>query len=316
MPTASTGLTLLDIAKSHESVASPLVELVIVNTPELMAAPVRTVDGTTYQTLNRVGLPSVGFSKVNKGFAPSKSRTELTSFECLPFGGRVEADARLARQWKGGEAAYFAFEAQGMLLATMQALGTQMFYGAGGATDDGFPGLKQFVPVASTFSVDATGTTALTASSVYFVKWGVDDGVALIAGMDGDIYSLREPRIESLTDKDGTNKFDGLVSQMDGWVGLQIANANCVGRIYNLTADSGKGLTDALGYSLLEKFPVGWKPDVALMSRRSLGQLQRSRTVVTNNSSGPLTYGGLPTEIAGVPIIVTDSILNTDAIGS
>ena len=58
------------------------------------------------------------------------------------------------------------------------------------------------------------------------------------------------------------------------------------------------------------KFPVGYKPDVLLMSRRSRMQLQMSRTATTPTGS-PAPY---PQEAFGVPIQETDSILDTEAL--
>jgi hypothetical protein len=54
--------------------------------------------------------------------------------------------------------------------------------------------------------------------------------------------------------------------------------------------------------------PAGIKPDVYFMSKRSRAQLRTSRSTPEN------VYPAMPTELNGVPIIVTDSILNTDAI--
>jgi len=49
-------------------------------------------------------------------------------------------------------------------------------------------------------------------------------------------------------------------------------------------------------------------PDALFMTRRSLEQLRASRTA-TNPSGSP---AGNPDNVAGIPIIVTDSILDTE----
>ena len=94
------------------------------------------------------------------------------------------------------------------------------------------------------------------------------------------------------------------------WLGLQMGGAYSVGRIANLTEDSGKGLTDDLIADLLSQFPAGRQPSVLCMSRRSLKQLQISRTA-TNATGAPAPF---PTEAFGVPIIVTDALINTEAL--
>ncbi|MFK5282461.1 hypothetical protein ACI3PL_23160, partial [Lacticaseibacillus paracasei] len=73
---------------------------------------------------------------------------------------------------------------------------------------------------------------------------------------------------------------------MTAHIGLQLGNVNCVGRILNVTADSGKTASDSLVSQLIEKFPVGYTPDALYMSRRSAGQLARSRTVTIFSQAG------------------------------
>lgn len=105
-------------------------------------------------------------------------------------------------------------------------------------------------------------------------------------------------------------------SNLSAWVGMQWVNKNALGRIYNLTAQTGKGLTDSLVADLLAKFPVGYTPDALFMTRRSRAQLQKSRSAVTTALTGstPLAYAPLPMESNGIPIIITDSITNTETI--
>ena len=79
-----------------------------------------------------------------------------------------------------------------------------------------------------------------------------------------------------------------------------------------LTADTGKGLTDLLIADLLSRFPASRPPTELVMNRRSLMQLQKSRTA-TNATGAPAP---IPTESFGVPIIVTDQISSTEALVS
>jgi len=99
---------------------------------------------------------------------------------------------------------------------------------------------------------------------------------------------------------------------------MQIGSQDVVRRILNLTAENNKTLTDQLLADAMSTFPVGYSPDAIFMSRRSRAQLQKSRTVTlfgqgTTRANQPLV-APIPTEYEGIPIIVTDSILNTDAI--
>lgn len=65
-------------------------------------------------------------------------------------------------------------------------------------------------------------------------------------------------------------------------------------------------MTDDLAFEVLAKFPAGVASSFCFMNCRSLEQLRRSRTKVTRPPGVPT----LPDSVAGVPIVVTDSIVN------
>jgi hypothetical protein len=155
--------------------------------------------------------------------------------------------------------------------------------------------------------VDAGGTTDNTASSVWAVMWG-PQAVQWVIGNNGalTVTDVTEQRVLDSNNKPYTAYCQELMSR----IGLQVGNRYAVGRIKKLTEDSGKGLTDSRLSALLAKFPVGFRPSHFLMSRRSQMQLQQSRTA-TNPTGAPAP---VPSEAFGVPIIATDSIVDTEAL--
>jgi len=155
--------------------------------------------------------------------------------------------------------------------------------------------------------VDAGGTTANTGSSVWAVRFGPRE-VTWVYGNDGDL-ALSDVTEERVTDGSG-NPFTAYCQEILARPGLQVASVYSIGRIKKLTEDSGKGLTDDLISTLLSKFPVGKRPDVLFMTRRSLRQLQQSRTA-TNATGAPAP---IPAESFGVPIQVTDAVVDTEAL--
>lgn len=173
--------------------------------------------------------------------------------------------------------------------------------------------------VANEMTISATGTSANAASSVYFVKFGQKD-VQFVFGNDS-VLALPPFRDESAEDGSG-NKFDASVSHLTGWAGVDCTNPNSVVRICNLTTENGKGLTDALLSRALDAFPTGVVPDAIFMTRRSRQQLQADRSgkvsLQGDGKSGTLKGGSAyvptPTDFEGIPIIGTDSLLNTEAI--
>ena len=308
-------LTLLDVAKLNGNDKTVgLIEENLAYAPELSVFPVIQKAGTSYYTVKRTGFPSVGFRGANEGITPSKSTYAKQLHECYVLAGAVNVDKAVATAYDGGMAELEMIEASGVAKSSVIYLGAQIWYG----TDTkGFPGIKALVAKTDTLGHDAGGTTATTASSIYGVKFGVQDA-ALVFG-NGTTLDLSPFADQQLFDSNG-KAYAGRVANLTAWVGLQVGNANCVGRIANVTADSGKGCTDALLSAWLENFPVGYRPDAIFMSRRSAGQLQRSRSVTIMNTSGGKVAGNVeniapwPTSAFDIPIVVTDSIGNTDAI--
>lgn len=309
--------TLLDIARMNGSDAvAGLIEESQQAHPELSGMVntvkipgvgfMRTIKGTQYKTLVRTALPTVAFRDANEGAAASGSAWANRLVETFILNPRFEADKAIADAHEDGAEAYLALEASGQLEAAFRLLGKQFYYGRGtGGDAKGHPGMLQAYD-ATNMVVDAGGTTANTGSSAWLVKFGPKD-VSWVLGQDGNL-ELDDPRIESLSD--GTNRYTAYVQELLAYVGAQVGSVNAVARIKKLTADSGKGMTDALMYSALELFPAGVAPDVCFMTRRSRAQLRTSRTAT--NATG--TPAPLPQEVEGIPIAVTDSILNTEAL--
>lgn len=309
--------TLLDIAKLNGS--DKIVGLIEENlnvAPEFALLPARTIRGISYKTVTRTSFPDVGFRFANESTTPGKSEFINKLVECYILSSIISVDKAVAMAYEDGVAAWQAIESSGVMAQSLIELGQQIIYGTLttlGAVGNakGFPGLLQSVD--STLVVDAGGTTADTASSVYAIRRGVKD-VTVIVGNEGslDLGDFREQIMPV--------NIPSFVADLTGWVGMQVGSKYSVGRIKKLTADSAKTLTDAMIADLVSRFPVGHKPDLLLMSRRSAFQLQTSRTVAlygvgsTVPSGNQMIFAPQPTESNGIPIVVTDSIVNTEAL--
>jgi len=313
-------ISMLDVAlaQGHDKVVG-LIEENLSAVPEFERFAVRQIAGTRYDTLVRTGLPTASFTSASSGIAASKSTFEKRPVECFLLQSRVELPKHIADASEEGPAFWQDVESVGVGLAAMRAVASQIYYGtSAGAL--GFTGLKAASVAASALTTDATGSSAGTASSCYFVKFGAQN-VQMIAGRNSALM-LSAFTEETIEDGAGLS-LPGYLAHLSAWLGLQIGNTNCVGRIYNLTAESGKGLTDALIATQLAKHPIGMEPDLIIMSRRSRAQLQAARTSVINAGpgnakagTGLATISDIPTEAFGIPIMCSDSILNTDTIGT
>ncbi|MEO0586363.1 MAG: major capsid protein [Planctomycetota bacterium] len=305
-------LTTLDIAKMNGSDAFVgLIDETVQLAPEVMVGAARTIKGRQYKTLVRTGLPPVSFRNANEGSPASKSNYENRLVETFILNPAVEVDKANADSHEDGPEAAIAIEAAGVMEASMQLLSKQFYYGTS-SDAKGHPGLVGSYDAAN-MTVDATGTSADQATSAWLVKFGRGD-VTWVWGENGQM-DMRDPREVRLTDTDG-NPYDGYRAPLCAYPGLQVGSKRSAVRIANLTAQSGKGLTDALLNDALGKFPVG-QPDAIFLTRQSLLQLANSRVQTTRNAQG--TPPAIPTEIAGIggvniPIYATNGISNTEAI--
>ncbi len=307
-------LTLLDLAKLNG--ADPivgLIEEVATASPEVVTIPARTIRGTSYKTVARNSRPTVAFRQANEGTAATKSNFTERLVECFILSARVEVDKAVARGYEDGEAALQAIEAAGVMRAALSTVGSQTIYGTSSGAK-GFFGLQQLI---ATFGdelvLDAGGTTDNVATSVYAIKAG-NTGVQYVYG-NGTTFDLGAFREGDATDAAG-NRFAALIADLTAWIGLQCVNKYAVGRIKDITTDNGKGVTDAKIAELLSKFPIGETPTHLLMNRRSAFQLQTSRTMTASTKQEAFTgiLPGRPTESFGIPIIITDSIGNTETL--
>jgi hypothetical protein len=307
-------LTLLDLAKLNG--ADPivgLIEEVATASPEVTLIPARTIRGTSYKTVIRNSRPTVGFRAANEGTDPTKSNFTERLVECFILSARVEVDKAVAKGYEDGAEALQAIEAVGVMRAALSTVGSQTIYGTS-AGAKGFVGLQDLVTTFGTeLVVDAGGTTVGTGSSVYAIKAGAQ-GVQYVYG-NSTTFDLSPFREGDAVDAN-SKRFAAYIADLTAWIGFQCVNKYAVGRLKDATEDSGKGVSDAKIAELLSKFPVGERPTHLLMNRRSAYQLQISRTMTASTKQEAFTgiLPGVPTESFGIPIIITDSIGNTETL--
>lgn len=316
-------LTMLDIAKANGSDAvAGLISEVHLAHPEVSGMTLqnvggkvervklgnvafsRTINGVSYKTLVLKTLPTVSFRNANEGGNSVNAEYENRLVETFILNPFWKTDKAVADRHEDGREAAIALMAKPAMMAAMRTLGYQFYYGAATNGDlKGHPGLIGSVQ----HVVDAGGTTDNVASSVWAVKFGPQD-VAWVYGNKGAMD------LSEVTERDATdasNKtFTAYHQELTVYPGLQVGSTQCIGRIKKLTTDANKGLTDALIADLLAKLPAGIVPDVLFMTRRSRTQLQKSRTATTVTGVQAPT----PTDYEGIPIAVTDSILDTETL--
>lgn len=219
---------------------------------------------------------------------------------------------------------------------------------ATGSDANGFQGIVPFITGNTGFEVNA-GTTAGAAntSSAYLVYLDLH-GVHFIAGNTAgarpSIGSVDEPagapevvappfqmppwfRQIVADPVTSANKSFAFVTNIRGWIGMAFGSNNSAFRVRNINANLGAStltFTDKLAAQLLALVPLHIRNSGRLrwfLNRNTAFGLQTSRsfTSITNivpGLAGTLktgdAYAGLPTESQGIPIIITDSIVNTE----
>lgn len=308
--------TILDLAKmrGNDEQVGLIEESIMVN-PEMRIFPARQIAGTAYKTLIRTGYPVAHFRGANEGVPRSKSTFENRLVECFILDTQIAADKAIADAWEpGGFAAYRMIEAQGVMEAVMRRVARQIYYGnsviaanAGLGHVKGFPGLIDAYDT-DKHEINAGGSTALT--SVWAVKLGIKD-VHLIAGGNSTLDILPEWRVQSVQ-VEQNEAFTAYVNSLMGWLGMQVGATHSIVRIKNVGTDANKGMTDSLGAQAIEMFPSGIVPDYFIMNRRSRRQLRESRQAVAVTGGQQPNSVPTPTDIDGIPIIVTDALANSE----
>jgi hypothetical protein len=306
--------TLLELTKLKGNDATVgLIEENRVVAPEVNTIPGRIIPGINFQTVTRKNVTGGKFTNLNEGVdAANPDDFENKLISCYLFRDLVTVDK--AAVMAGGESIedLQALAASNRLRGGLLTLGKQTFYGQ--ANDaKGFPGLLDALTAGLTVNM---GGSANVRSSVVAVKFGAQD-VSYVFGQ-GSTLSLSDWREQSIPDATG-KLIPSFLADITMWMGLQVASIYSVGAIRQIDAtgtshDATKHVSDQAVAELLSRMPVGNRPDVLFMSRRSAYQLQRSRSATTNRQgAGSVIWAPQPTESNGIPIVITDSIADTEA---
>jgi hypothetical protein len=267
-------------------------------------------NGTQHKYLKETVAPTVGMRSIGTGVANSNSTDAEITIALKIVAASFAVEKAAADSYFKGAAEFVAREMRRQLRAAFFAVEQQIFNGTGAGNAAGFAGFADTLTASSNqMVVKAGGTTAATGSSVYLIRTNdLGTDVQFVLGQNGNI-AAGETIIQRIDDASGLH-YPAYYTPVEGWAALQLGSALSVGRIANLTADSGAGLTDALIAKALQAFPAARQPNLIAMGRRSLAQLQASRT-----SYNPLgDPAQIPNQAFNIPIVVTDGIGAVEAL--
>lgn len=356
MPTAA------EIAQvSGNEFASYLLTAVRAEAPifsSMMALPLM---GTSFLTLAITALPTPsGVLDLNQGYVGGKVTMAMGKVEAKRFGILVQAAKSSTDLWNAQNRLasganigrdYLSIQAAGALKAELNNI-DKLIIGGTDIDAKSFPGLKQIcaattantlaltdAPEAVSYiksAINAGGTAASTASSVYAICEGEEEVALRVGGMGGIEGFLNMSQVQEvyLADPDdSTRKQRYYVTDGEGYLGLSVMGSSaatadrkfyqyCARRLFNLTADSGATLTQAKMDTLLESFPSGHTPTRYLMSKRSQRQLRddmySTATVFINagdaRNNSFVRRAPLPDNYDGIPIVASEWIGSADAV--
>lgn len=303
-------LNLLDITKlSGSDQAVGLVEEVNTVAPELNALAGVPINGITYKITRRTALPQgPAFRNANEGTDVVSSTFAEETGSCYFMDGQMQVDEAIvkAAMAEGRLAAdILATEAAGMMQEKLIKVGDQ-FYRGTTADSKGFAGLQALYD-STNCEVSAAGSSG-SATSAWLI-WNNPKGLHWIWGNNAGV-EMGEWAKQQVTDS-SDKKFMAWVNNASGYIGLRRSHTKSIVRIKLIT--SAKPLTDELVAQALTKMPIFMRssPGLKLFCNSTAAfYLQKSRTPTVGKVE--IGYPGQPTESNGVPIVLTDSIPNTE----
>lgn len=309
-----TSTDVLKINNSEELVG--LIEDVVKDIPEINFFAASPVQKNSYKTLALTALPSTAFRATGSYREFQTATLTNKTVECKYLDASWILEKAVAQQSDWGEDFAKALTQRAHLKSEFFTLAKQIWQGTD-SDANGFTGLDAIIDAVVDGDTKEMVVTANTgsitdASTVYAVRTGIDS-CQLAWGSNGQ-FNESDVREQLLTTKESAKTSGAWFYAQDlgGWVGLQVTSKYAAGKITGLSATNTKqGLNDDLLYELIEKFPVGMKPDGLFMSRRSFSQLRQSRTAY-NAIGAPAPY---VQEFEGIPIYVTDAIPDNGTIG-
>ena len=273
-------------------------------------------NGTLHKYVKQTTASSAAFRAALAGLTKTHSADTLVTDTLAILDASFNTDVALADAYKGGRDAWLQLETFRSLKTVFQEAEQQVFYGTGNDAA-GFAGLSdnaQLDALADEMVFNAGGSTADVQTSCFLLRSGRDD-VSFIMGNDGNIVVDETPTIiEKVVDPGTDNKvYPALYVAITGYTGFQIGGARSAARIANIDTNdltSTTAFTDDDIYAGLSLFPAAAQPNMICMNRAALRMLRQSRTSV-NPTGSPAPR---PTEVDGIPIIVTDQIKSTEAV--
>lgn len=289
-------------------------------------------DGTGHKSVIRTGLPSVAWRLLNYGVPKSKSHTAPVRDTSGMLEAYAEVDKKLV-QLSGDAAGFRASEVRPFLESMSQEAARTVFYGNTEVNPERFLGLSPRFSKLSTndgetgFNVIDAGGTGATNTSLWMIVWGEDSVFGIYPkGLPGGLQH-QDLGEDTLVDANGNN-YQGYRDHFEWNLGLVVKDWRYVVRIANIDVSLARTdmnyLKTLIGYIIDAEEKVYRIPGTATEAGMPRAAWYGNRTVralirraqqekIANNITTETIYGKVVTAVNGVPLRMTDAILNTEA---
>lgn len=316
--------TLLDVIKRTDpngAIAS-VVEMLSKESPLIEDATF--IEGnlpTGHRVTARTALPSVGWRMFNEGVAASKSRTDQFDETCGMLEGHSIVDCELA-ELNGNKAQFRATEDSAFMDALTQELETGMFYHSTKLAPEKFMGLS---PRLDSLSGDYNNqiincqisSSGSDQTSIWFVVWGPETVFAIYPKDSKGGISYHDMGEQMVTDSN-SKRFRAYETVWNWKVGLCVKDARYVVRLANIDTSAIVGTGKLLLEDMIKAFyqlkDVRKGRPVIYANRTMATYLHlQAQDTVKNSTLTIDNIGGQPiTRFLGIPIRVTDALLNSE----
>jgi hypothetical protein len=274
-------------------------------------------NGTLHKYVKQTTASSAAFRDALDAATKTASADTLVTVTLKILDASFSTDVALADAYKGGRDAWLQLELMRSLKQVFAVAEKQVFYGVGtGGDAKGFAGLIDNAQLDSTgdaMVTSAAGSNAATQTSCFLLRHGMDD-VSFIMGNDGKIVVEDEPTIIAKAGAVNTgHTYPALYVPVTGYCGFQIGGAYSAARICNIECNvltATTAFTDDHVAAGLSLFPAARQPNVIVMNRNALRLLRQSRSAYSPTGAP----APIPAEVFGIPIVVTDQIVSTEAV--
>lgn len=334
---ASQVLTLADLSKRMSAdgrTVEPKIMEVLTQANEVLDDMMfrEANDGTRHKTTIRTGLPQVAWRMLNYGVPKSKSQTAAISDTTGMLEAYSEVDKKLVNL-SGSPDVFRASEVKPFVESMSQAAATTLFYGNTDVNPERFLGLSprfstlNAANAASAVNVIDAGGTGATNTSLWMIVWGEESVHGIYP--KGSQAGLQHQDLGEVTLQDANgNNYQGFRDHFEWDLGLTVRDWRFVVRVANIDVALARTdmtyLKSLLNYiidaeEMVYRIPgsssEAGAPRAAWYGNRRIRALLRraQQEKIANNITTEELYGKTVTAINGVPLRMTDAILNTEA---